>query len=116
DVTRITVVERRIGMATMAGELRLDDFDKDVGIAPGIIKIDVDGYEVEVLNGGSEIFRRPNVDVLVETPNAVLENEFTRLLRSFGFSTKVIKNGWYRWFLPENRPGDHNRWLWASKR
>jgi hypothetical protein len=116
DVTRITVVERRIGTATTEGELRLDDFDKDIGIAPGIIKIDVDGYEVEVLNGGSEILQRPNVDVLVETHSAVLENESVRLLRSFGFSTKVIKNGWYRWFLPENRPGDHNRWLWASKR
>jgi len=117
DVTKITVVERRIGTRTAAVELRLDDFQPLLGAAPGIIKIDVDGCEMEVLNGGYAILRRQNVDVLVETHSVELENDVIKLLRSFGFNTEVVKNGWYRWLLPEHRPGgDHNRWLWASKR
>ena len=117
DVTKITIVERRIGARTATGELRLDDFELLLGTAPGIIKIDVDGCEIDVLNGGCAILRRQNVDLLVETHSAELENDSIKLLRSFGFNTEVVKNGWYRWLLPEHRPdGDHNRWLWASKR
>jgi hypothetical protein len=41
-------VERRIGASTAAGELRLDDFELILGTAPGIIKIDVDGCEIDV--------------------------------------------------------------------
>jgi precorrin-6B methylase 2 len=117
DITKITIVERRIGARTAAGELCLDDFALLLGTAPGIIKIDVDGCEIDVLNGGYAILRHQNVDLLVETHSVELENDTIRLLQSFGFNTEVVKNGWYRWLLPEHRPGgDHNRWLWASKR
>lgn len=116
DVTKITIIERRIGVLTTATELRLDDIDLDLVTAPGFIKIDVDGYEIEVLRGGNGILQRENVDVLVETHTAALEAEAIRFLRTFGFNTKVVKNGWYRWLIPEHRPGDHNRWLWASRR
>ena len=47
-VAKIAIVERRIGARrTAAGELRLDDFELLLGTAPGIIKIDVDGCEIE---------------------------------------------------------------------
>jgi precorrin-6B methylase 2 len=116
DVSKIKIVTQPIGAQTTGSELSLNEFDRDLVTAPGIIKIDVDGYEVEVLNGSNRILQRQNVDLLIETHSIALENESIRLLRSFGFSTEVVKNGWYRRFLPEHRPGEHNRWLWASKR
>ena len=116
DVGKITIVERRIGTRTAGDELCLDDFGPGLGAAPGFIKIDVDGYEIEVLSGGNTILQRRNVDLLVETHSAALEDRSIGLLRSLGFATEVVKNGWYRWVLPEHRPGDHNRWIWASKR
>lgn len=114
DVDKIVIIERRIGVRTAANELRLDDLD--LSLAPGIIKIDVDGNEIEVLNGGRTILQRRNVDLLVETHTAALESQSVSLLRDSGFTTKIIKNGWYRRLIPEHRPGDQNRWLWASKR
>jgi precorrin-6B methylase 2 len=116
DVAKIIIIDRRIGARTAADELRLDDLDLELGPAPGIVKIDVDGNEIEVLNGGHAILQRQNVDLLVETHTAALESRSISLLRDFGFTTEVVKNGWYRWLIPEHRPGDHNRWLWASKR
>jgi SAM-dependent methyltransferase len=116
DVTKIIVLERRIGARASAEELRLDDFDLELISTPGFIKIDVDGHEIEVLNGGRTFLRGRNIDLLVETHSVALETECIGLLRKLGFTTEVIKNGWYRWFLPEDRPLDHNRWLWATKR
>jgi SAM-dependent methyltransferase len=116
DVTKIIVVEKRIAARTSAEELRLDDVGLQLMSAPGFIKIDVDGYEIEALNGGKKLLQGRNVDVLIETHTAALETECIGLLRNLGFTTEVIKNGWYRQFLPEHRPSDHNRWLWATKR
>jgi len=72
---------------------------------------------MDVLNGGYTILRRQNVYVMVGTHSAELENDSIKVTSGFGFNTEVVKNGWYRRLLPEHRPGgDHNRWLWASKR
>ncbi len=116
DTRKVTIVDRRVGVGSVAGELRLDELDVERGLVPGIIKIDVDGYEIEVLKGATELLRARNVDLLIETHSVSLEEQTLKMLDSLGFATEVINNGWYRRGVPEQRPTEHNRWLWASNR
>jgi hypothetical protein len=116
DVTKTAIVERRVGTGEKPGELRLDELGLEPESMPGLIKIDVDGHEIDVLKGARKILQRPNIDLLIETHSTSLEDQSIELLQSFGFATEVIKNGWYRRLFPEQRPIEHNRWLWASNR
>ena len=83
---------------------------------PGFIKVDVDGFELEVLRGAARTFREKCVDLLLETHSPALEQHSIEILQGFGLTTQIIKNSWYRSILREQRPSAHNRWLWASNR
>lgn len=115
DIGKITIIDRKAGDGSNGDDVRLDDLPLDLS-APGLVKIDVEGHEMAVLKGAVGILRRRDVDLLVETHAATLELQAIELLRSCGFGVKIVDNGWYRRILPEQRPADHNRWLWASKR
>ncbi len=53
----------REGVAIMA----LDDFCRETGLAPNLVKIDVDGAEAEILEGAAETLRSPALrSVLIE--------------------------------------------------
>jgi hypothetical protein len=114
DTAKVTIIDRCAG--TKPNELRLDDLDVDRGLSPGIIKIDVDGYEIEALKGAAALLRTRNVDLMLETHSLSLEKECIKILECAGFAIKIIKNGWYRWIVPEQRPTEYNCWLWASNR
>jgi hypothetical protein len=116
EENKVTIVDRCVGAGTEKDELRLDGLGNGLGSSRGLIKIDVDGYEIEVLKGADGLLRGGGVDLLLETHTISLEEQSIKVLGSYGFATKVIKNGWYPRILPEQRPVDHNRWLWASKR
>jgi len=51
---------------------------------------------------------------LIETQIHSLEERTIKMLDSFGFATKLIKNGWYQQIFPKQRPTEPNRWLWTS--
>jgi FkbM family methyltransferase len=87
----------------------------DIIKTPCLIKVDVDGGEVAILRGAAEINRMPGVHWIIETHSLDLENGCIELLRGAGFQTRVIPNGWWRVFIPEQRPIPHNRWLAAWK-
>jgi hypothetical protein len=67
------------------------------------------------LRGTVGINKMPGVRWIIETHSLDLENGCIELLRSAGFQTRVIPNGWWRVFIPELRPIAHNRWLAAWK-
>jgi FkbM family methyltransferase len=87
----------------------------DIIETPCLIKMDVDGGEVAILRGTVGINKMPGVRWIIETHSLDLENGCIELLRSAGFQTRVIPNGWWRVFIPELRPIAHNRWLAAWK-
>ena len=88
---------------------------------PIVIKIDVDGGEMDVLRGAKKLLAIPNVRLIIETHSPELEIECLNFLSDSGYKTKVIKNAWWRCILPEMRGAghrkiQHNRWLVAAKK
>jgi hypothetical protein len=82
---------------------------------PFVIKIDVDGGELDVLTSGRSVLRAHDCALIVETHSLELERASTACLQQLGYHTTVIPNGWYRRFVPELRPAAHNRWFVASR-
>lgn len=109
------ILEKFVGTAGKANNVRLDELDIDRE-SPGFIKIDVDGFELDVLDSGAELLSACEIDLLIETHSKRLENDCIRFLRDKGYHCRIIANAWWRWVIPEQRQRVHNRWLWATKR
>jgi len=79
------------------------------------IKIDVEGAELNVLNGLSKILKNYNCKLIIETHSKKLEEECIDKLLELDYKFKILPKGWYRFIMPESRPIDHNQWLSAEK-
>jgi hypothetical protein len=78
---------------------------------PDLIKIDIDGGELDALRGGAETFRGRHPHLIVETHSKRLEDDCGKLLIEYGYRP-VIKHNRQIW--REQRGGaEHNRWLLA---
>jgi hypothetical protein len=97
------------------GQITLDSLASELA-RPCFIKVDVDGGEVDVLRGATQLLAKGRVDWLIETHSRDLEYECQALLGAAGYSARVIDNAWWRAVVPENRPAPHNRWLIAERR
>ena len=112
--------ERLLISSNFIGCARQENYDTLDQLAlsldePGFIKVDVDGQELDVLNSGKKLLAKGHVSILLETHSKKLEDDNIKLLKSLGFHIKMIKNAWWRFIIPEQRPIPHNRWLWAWK-
>lgn len=81
-----------------------------------LFKIDVDGGEMDVLNGMTETIKNNKCLFVIETHSKQLELDCIQFLEKLGYSTKIIDQGWYRSIVPEERPTEHNRWFVAEKK
>lgn len=81
---------------------------------PALVKIDVEGNELEVLKGMEEVLQQKQVALIIETHSAQLEQDCLAYLQQRGFATGIIPNARWRGLLPESRQKAHNRWLWAD--
>lgn len=90
----------------------LDDLAADLP-APLFLKIDIDGPESEVLADGHTTLRAKDCRLLIETHSPEAETGCRAQLLELGYTVKLIRNAWWRVFLPERRPIPHNRWLAA---
>jgi predicted RNA methylase len=104
-------VERRfVGRATDSTTVRLDDYV--VGREPPtLLKIDVEGAELDVLLGALQLLRQHRPHLLVETHSYRLEQDCGDLLLEIGYRPLIIPR---RRRLKEDRPAVHNRWLVAE--
>lgn len=98
-----------VGANTGAGQVALDD-----GLAhwgpPGLVKIDVEGAELEVLMGARRVLADHRPHLMVETHSRELEAACGDLLVAAGYAPVVVTP---RKLIPENRPREHNRWIVA---
>lgn len=80
---------------------------------PGLLKVDVEGGEVQVLRGARELLARRRPHVILETHGAGLERACGELLVEHGYRPVVVHQ---RRVLKEGRPNPENRWLVAPGR
>lgn len=111
---RVRISNKFCGAARDDAHVRLDDLGMPLD-EPGLIKIDVDGFELDVLESGRELLSRGKVELLVETHSTELERSCIEFLRGLGYDCRIIGHAWWRIFAPEHRPIPHNRWFVASR-
>lgn len=94
--------------------IRLDDLaigdDKKV-----FVKIDVECAELNVLKSARNLLSQKICSLLIETHSLQLEKECINYLTQLGYNFKIIKNAWWRMFIPEVRPLEHCRWIYVEK-
>jgi hypothetical protein len=111
---RMAIIQRFIGTKRQSDYIMLDSIEVDEH-KRGFIKIDVEGGEMDVLESGKNLLSGPNVDLLIETHSAGLEESCLDWLKDEGYRCHIIRNAWWRSIVPEHRPIAHNRWIWATK-
>jgi FkbM family methyltransferase len=85
-----------------------DDIPDPAGV--GLLKIDVDGPEREVLEGARGLLAAARPHVIVETHAVELEHGCGQLLLDAGYRPRVLTA---RRRAPQDRGPQHNRWLVA---
>jgi hypothetical protein len=83
-------------------------------IFPCVIKLDVDGEEVNVLNGAKQLLQQSGVRWIIEAHSAQLEKDCLHILQTAGYKTRVIKDAWWRVIVPEVGRG-YCDWIVADK-
>jgi precorrin-6B methylase 2 len=90
----------------------LDSLVFDEGYkAPNVLKIDVEGAELEVLCGARWMLTEAKPKILLEVHSIDLERDCHRLIEEAGYSMVVVNQNR---LVPDNRPIPHNRWLCAT--
>jgi hypothetical protein len=115
---RVTILPLFVGNGTIVDgvrSVRIDKLIEDGTLPPPtFVKIDVDGPEVQVLEGMRETIARARCAFFVEVHSAQLEQTCTEALRAAGYTVRLVRNAWWRLLYPELRPLELNRWLYAQ--
>lgn len=79
------------GMVDASGDVpvhvvALDDFAKRYGVIPDLIKIDVEGAELEVLRGAAAILRARKPPILLSTHSDAIKQACLEYLRATGYT------------------------------
>ena len=111
---RLEVSSKLVGGSDTEQEIRLDSLAVSI-VAPCLVKMDVDGAEEQILKGAKLFNELQGIRWLIETHSRELEIACQSILSAAGLQTKIIHNEWWRVFVPELRPIEHNRWLAAWK-
>lgn len=107
----LEVEERFVGDTTVPGQTTtLDDYLAGHE-PPTMLKIDVEGAEVDVLRGARRLLAEHRPHLLIETHSASAERNVARILLNHGYVPTVIER---RRRLREDRPAKHNRWIAAT--
>ena len=115
DDPRLVFSSKFVGLQDTDTQCTLDSLSKDID-TPCLIKMDVDGAEVDILRGSANLLGREEVRWLIETHSVQLEIDCLKILEQAGYTTKVLPNAWWRVFAPEVRGTEQNRWLIAEKK
>lgn len=110
----VVILQQFVGETDGNGRVTLDSL-RDSLEFPCLVKIDIDGGEVEALRGARELLRRPGVRWLIETHSLDLERGCSELLSAAGYVARIVPNAWWRAVVPEQRHSEINRWLAAYR-
>lgn len=113
---RLKLLRKFLGSFDKNDTCTLDSYASLIS-SPCLIKMDVDGGELQVLRGARQILHMPDVRWIIETHTERLEEQCARVLSQAGYAVTIIPNAWWRIFIPEMRisqRGNFNRWLVAT--
>lgn len=111
---RLTVRSEFVGAETGSGTFALDSLLPGVE-TPCLVKVDVEGAEVDVLRGATRLMRLAPVTWVIETHSEELEQECVQILRDAEYEVRVIPRAWWRRLIPEGRALPHNQWIVADR-
>lgn len=80
-----TIATRKESLNPHVSTMKIDDFVEGKGIIPHIIKIDVEGFEYEVLEGMHETLRKFHPKIIMETHSSELRSKCSRFLDDIGY-------------------------------
>ena len=109
------ILETRLIGNTLSPEfISISDLTEGI-TRPCFILVDIDGGERDLLDSCGSAFQHKGMKWLVETHSKELENECLAFFKENNYATSIIKNAWWRAFIPEQRPLGQNRWLYAEQ-
>jgi len=110
----VQVVRATVGDGSARGQTSLDEFGARSPLGwPGLLLIDVDGAEAEVLRGAARMLREVSPHLLIETHSVALERECLSLLAQADYRPVIVNQ---RRVFGDFRPIEHNRWIAAEGR
>ena len=101
-----------MGDAVTGQQVTLDSLAERIE-QPCLVKVDIDGGEVSLLEGARNLLRSPETRWIIEVHSKALQEKCLELLQTANYRTLVVRNAWWRNFLPELRPGELNHWIIA---
>ena len=84
---------------TDAQTIRVDDFVAETGVIPDLVKIDVEGFEYEVLQGAASVLQKYTPKIIMETHTKELARKCDAFLTNLGYRQNPVgrhskTNGW----------------------
>ncbi len=113
DLGRFFLSKKLVGTQTLGNMTTLDSFVDEV-IAPCLIKIDIEGAEIDALLGAEKMLGTDKVRWLIEVHSRALEEQCIAIFKQSGYRVKIVPQAWWRFLIREIRPLE-NRWLVAWK-
>jgi hypothetical protein len=110
-VDRIEVVEGFVGAGT-AGTIALDAVVAGGAPPPDVLKIDVEGAELDVLHGATRVLDDAAPVVFLEVHSAELREACRLVLEGHGYAVRSYEP---KASLRGPRPLAGNAWLWAER-
>jgi hypothetical protein len=90
---RLTLCPDFVGADLRPRMVTLDSFVPRMA-GPVLVKVDVDGGEMDVLRGADALIKRPQVRWIIETHTPKLERDCLAILQAAGYQTRVVPNAW----------------------
>jgi hypothetical protein len=104
----ISVESLFVGAQDGDGQVTIDTL-ADRHFMPDVIKLDIEGGEVDALRGAERVLAHRRPAILLEVHGKAIEWECLSILRDAGYDPPSVVER-RRW-LPERGPLEHNRWL-----
>ena len=109
---KVDLVPRFVSSTPSDSAVSIDSYASQPGTTPpDVLKIDVEGAEMDVLRGGQSTIESHHPSIILEVHSLALEEECQRFLRDHGYAPRIVSR---RKWLKESRPIPHNRWLIAA--
>ena len=105
--------KRLVGLSKENGYISIEQL-VDSSQSPFFFLVDIDGGEFELLKSCGSNFDFSKATWIIETHSEELESQCIRFLKERKYNVTIIKNAWWRFLIPEQRPLEHNRWLFAE--